>query len=68
MYTLYITWPALNLYYIMDNITILLLSVVSQWVVMTESLSSKEYSHLMLIVMQCVCDNISVMSSDVSVG
>ena len=46
----------------MDNITILLLSVVSQWVVKTESLSSKEYSHLVLIAVQSVCDNISVMS------
>ena len=46
----------------MDNITILLLSVVSQWIVKTESLSSKEYSHLVLIAVQCVCDNISVMS------
>ena len=46
----------------MDNITILLLSVVSQWVVKTESLSSKEYSHLVLIAVQRVCDNISVMS------
>ena len=46
----------------MDNITILLLSVVSQWVVMAESLSSKEHSHLVLIVVHRVCDNISVMS------
>ena len=44
----------------MDNITILLLSVESQWVIKTES--SKEYSHLELIVMQHVCDNISMMS------
>ena len=46
----------------MDNITILLLSVVSQWVVKTASLSSKEYSHLVLIAVKRVCDNISVMS------
>ena len=46
----------------MDNITILLLSVVSQWVVDTESMSSKEYSHLVLIAVQRICDNISVMS------
>ena len=47
---------------LMDTITILLLSVVSQWVVKTESLSSKEYSHLVLLSVQRVCDNISVMS------
>ena len=46
----------------MDNITILLLSVVSQWVVNTESLSSKEYSHLVLLAVQRVCNNISLMS------
>ena len=45
----------------MDNITILLLSVVSQWVVKTESLSSNEYSHLVLIAAQRVRDNISFM-------
>ena len=43
----------------MDNITILLLSVESQWVIKTES--SKEYSHLELIVVQRICDNISMM-------
>ena len=45
----------------MDTITILILCVVSQWVVKTESLSSKEYSHLVLISVQSVCDNISAM-------
>ena len=45
-----------------DNITILLLSVVSQSVVKTDSLSSKEYSHLVLKAVQRVCDNISVTS------
>ena len=44
----------------MDNITILILSVESQWVIKTES--SKEYSHLELIAGQRVCDNISMMS------
>ena len=44
----------------MDNITILLLSVESQWVIKTES--SKEYSHLELIAVQLVCHNISMMS------
>ena len=52
MYTLYIT--------IMDNITILLLSVESEWVIKTEC--SKEYSHLELIAVQHVCDNFSMMS------
>ena len=46
----------------MDNITILLLSVISQWIVKTESMCSKEYSHLVLIAVQRVCDNIRVMS------
>ena len=46
MYTLYTMW---------------LLNVISQWVVKTESLSSKEYSHLVFKAVQCVCDNISVM-------
>ena len=44
----------------MDNITILLLSVVSQWVIKAES--SKEYSHLELIAVQLVCDKICMMS------
>ena len=44
----------------MDNITILLLSLESQWVIKTES--SKEYSQLELIAVQHVCDNISMMS------
>ena len=44
----------------MDNITILLLSVESQWVINTES--SKEYLHLELIAVQHVCDNIIMMS------
>ena len=44
----------------MDKITILLLSVESQCAIKTES--SKEYSHLELIVVQNVCDNISMMS------
>ena len=44
----------------MDSITNLLLSVESQWVIKTES--SKEYSHLELIAVQHVCDNISMMS------
>ena len=46
----------------MDNITSLLLSDVSQCVVKTESMSLKEYSHLVLITVQRVCDNISLMS------
>ena len=46
----------------MDTITILLLSVVSQWVVHTESLSSKEYLYLVLIAVQRVCVNISMLS------
>ena len=46
----------------MDNITFLLVSVVSQWVVKTESLSSKEYSHLVLIDVQRACNNISLIS------
>ena len=44
----------------MDNITILLLRVESQWAIKTES--SKEYSHLELIGVQHECDNISMMS------
>ena len=44
----------------MDDITILLLRVESQWAIKTES--SKEYSHLELIGMQHECDNISMMS------
>ena len=44
----------------MDNITILLLIVESQWAIKTES--AKEYSHLELIDVQHVCDNISMMS------
>ena len=60
MYTLYITWPGQNWYSIMDNITILLLRVESQWTIKTES--SKEYSHLELIGVQHECDNISMMS------
>ena len=41
----------------MDNITILLLRVESQWAIKTES--SKEYSHLELIGVQHECDNVS---------
>ena len=44
----------------MDNITILLLRVESQWAIKTES--SKEYSHLELIGVQHECDDISMMS------
>ena len=44
----------------MDNITIMLLRVESQWVIKTKS--SKEYSHLELIAVQRVCDTISMMS------
>ena len=34
MYTLHITWPELDEYSIMDNVETLLMSCVSQWVVM----------------------------------
>ena len=44
----------------MDNITSLLLSVESQWVIKTES--SQEYSHLELRAVHHVGDNISMMS------
>ena len=44
----------------MDNITILLLRVESQWAIKNES--SKEYSHLELIGVQHECDNINMMS------
>ena len=44
----------------MNNITILLLRVESQWAIKTES--SKEYSHLELIGVQHECDDISMMS------
>ena len=47
---------------LIDNIAILLLSVLSQWVVKTDFMSSKECLHLVLIAVQHVCDNISVMS------
>ena len=48
------------MYSIMDNITIILLSVESQWVIKTES--SKEYSHLELIDVQHIRPNISMMA------
>ena len=34
MYTLHITWPGMDPYFIIDNIRTLLFSFVSQWVVM----------------------------------
>ena len=48
----------------MNNITILLLCVVSQWVAKTDSLYSKEYSHLVLPAVHRGCDNINLMFSD----